>query len=66
MSLIKFWNRQIKKMDWSDIGLVKLGVMALTLMIAKLWSPILNLSWYTYGLIFILASIKPIYKFYSN
>ena len=63
MSLIKFWNKQIKKMDWLDIGLIKLSVAGVILMIAKLWTPLLSLDWYWYGLIFVLAAIKPLSKF---
>jgi hypothetical protein len=64
MSLITYWNEKIKGLDWADIGLVKLSVAGFILMIAKLWSPLLNLAWYWYGLIFVLAGIKPIYKAY--
>jgi len=35
-------------------------------MIAKLWKPLLSLDWYWYGLIFVLAVIKPICKMLSR
>jgi len=64
MSLITFWNEGIKKMDWLDIGLIKLSVAAFILMLAKLWAPLLSLDWYWYAIIFVLVGIKPLYKFY--
>jgi hypothetical protein len=64
MDLIKYWNKRIKRLDWADIGLVKLSVAAFILMIAKLWTPLLSLDWYWYGIIFLLAGIKPIYRCY--
>jgi hypothetical protein len=64
MSLITFWDEKIKTLDWKDIGLMKLSVAAFILMIAKLWTPLLSLDWYWYGIIFVLAGIIPIYKAY--
>jgi hypothetical protein len=64
MSLITFWNERIKRMDWSDIGLIKLAVAGFVLMLAKLWTPLLSLAWYWYFLIFIIAAIKPLHVAY--
>ena len=59
-------NEKIKKMNWSDIQLIKLSVAAFVLMLAKLWSPLLSLEWYCYGLIFVLAVIKPVLKVFKK
>ena len=56
------FNSSIKKMNMCDIGLVKLSVLAFTLMLAKLWPPILSLEWYMYGGLFILLALKPLYR----
>ncbi len=64
MSLITYWNKRIKTLDWADIGLIKLAVASFILMLAKLWKPLISLYWYWYGLIFLLALIKPFYKTY--
>ena len=64
MGLITYWNEAIKKLDWADVGLIKISAGAFILMIAKLWTPLLSLSWYWYGIIFVLAGIKPLYKTY--
>ncbi|MFC1728143.1 hypothetical protein ACFLZ7_01600 [Nanoarchaeota archaeon] len=64
MSLINLWKKGIKKLDWKDMGLIKLSVAGFILMIAKLWAPLLNLAWYWYGLIFVLAAIRPFNKAY--
>jgi hypothetical protein len=51
-----------KKLTWLDMGLIKISIIGFTLMIAKLWKPLLILDWYWYALIFILVGIRPIYK----
>lgn len=62
MSLITFWDEKIKKMNTVDVGLIKISVAGFTLMLAKLWTPLLSLAWYWYGLIFLLAGIPVMYK----
>jgi uncharacterized membrane protein len=62
MSLITFWDKKIKKLNWIDIGLIKLAVAGFILMLAKLWQPLLSLDWYWYGIIFLLAAIRPFRK----
>lgn len=64
VSLIKYWDAKVKKMDWLDVGAIKLGVFAIALMIAKLWSPILSLDWYWYLVVFIIAIIRPFKRMY--
>jgi len=62
---VGFKNRvdlKIKKCDLIDMKLIQLSSAAFVLMIAKTWKPLLNLDWYWYGVIFVLAMIKPIYK----
>lgn len=60
---VKNWvDLKIKKCDLIDMKLIQLSSAALVLMIAKIWKPLLNLDWYWYGVIFVLAIIKPIYK----
>jgi len=54
------------KADWIDILLIKLGVFAFTLMIAKLWKPILSLDWYWYLIISLVAVIKPLKTFFQS
>lgn len=60
MSLFKWANTIVKKMDWLDVGLVKISVAAVVLLIAKLWPPILCLDWYWYAIIFVIAAVKPV------
>ncbi len=54
------------KADWADISLIKLGVFAFTLMIAKLWDPILSLDWYWYLIISLVAVVKPLKTFFQS
>lgn len=47
-----------------DIGFTKIAVFAGALFIAKLWNGILDLEWYWYLLICIIAAIKPMMNFF--
>jgi len=62
MGLLAWENAKIKKLTWSDIPLIKLSVAGFVLMAAKLRTPLLSLEWYWYGLIFVVAAIKPMAK----
>jgi len=59
-------DSKIKKCDLIDIKLIQLSSAAFILIIAKFWKPLLSLDWYCYGVIFVLAMIKPIYKMLSR
>jgi len=62
MCCFKWLSKKIKKMEWYDMSMVKLSTAAFILMVAKLWSGILALEWYWYGIIFVLAAISPMLK----
>ena len=64
MGLNKWMERKMKNLHWTDISLVKISVFAFALMVAKLYAPLLGLEWYWYGLIFVIAAIKPCYKMF--
>ncbi len=51
------------KADWLDVGSIKIAVIAVTLLVAKLWEPILGLEWYWYLLLWLLAVIRPFITF---
>ncbi|MDQ7816031.1 MAG: hypothetical protein RDU14_03335 [Melioribacteraceae bacterium] len=53
-------------MDWADVALLKVAVFAATLLVAKLWNPLLSLDWYWYFILWIVAAIKPLYAFFGN
>jgi len=59
-------DSKVKKIDWVDLKLIQISSAALVLTIAKIWKPLLSLDWYWYGLIFVLAVIKPICKMLSR
>jgi hypothetical protein len=65
MDFTKWANNKIGKLTWIDIGLTKLSVAAFVLMIAKLWSPLLNLDWYWYALLFVVLAIIPFRNFWK-
>jgi hypothetical protein len=60
--MFKWMNSRIKRLNWLDMGLIKLGVAGFVLMLAKLWLPLLALQWYWYLIIMVLAMIRPLYK----
>lgn len=62
MSLMNWSSKKIKRLDVFDMALIKIAVIGFTLMIAKIWNPILKFEWYWYLLIFVLAAIVPYYK----
>ncbi|MBR9680698.1 MAG: hypothetical protein GOU98_02640 [Candidatus Altiarchaeota archaeon] len=62
---IEWANNKIKTLDIWDIKAIKLSVAAFTLMIAKLWTPILSLDWYWYAALGALAMSKPLMKVFK-
>ena len=62
MNFTSWMNSKIKKFDWLDIQFIKISVFGFTLLVAKIWSPLLDLDWYWYALIFILATVKLSFK----
>ncbi len=53
------------KIGWFDVSLTKLAVFGATLMLAKLWPPVLSLEWYWYLIIWVLAAIRPLATVYK-
>lgn len=53
------------QVGFDEVALIKLSVFAITLMIAKLWDPILSLDWYWYLIISLVAGVKPMKSFFQ-
>jgi len=66
MSITSWADSKIKKFNWLDVQFVKIAVFGFTLLVAKLWSPLLSLDWYWYALIFALATLKLFCKVFSK
>lgn len=66
MSFGTWVDSKVKNLGWVDFPLIKLSVVGFTLMLAKLWEPLLSLDWYWYTIIFVLAVIKPITKMFGK
>ena len=66
MKFKRWANSRIRRFDVWDIQLIKLSVFAFTLMLAKLWEPLLVLDWYWYGLLVVLFGIRPIWTFWKR
>jgi adenine specific DNA methylase Mod len=66
MGITSWANLQIKKFNWVDIQLIKIAVFGFTLLLAKLWSPLLSMAWYWYALIFVLATMKLFLKVFRK
>ena len=65
MSDFSQWlNVKSQKMKWYDVGFVKMSVMGFTLLIAKVWPPILALDWWWYGVIFLVFYFLAVYRVY--
>ena len=59
-------NEKVKKLTCVDIGITKLCVFPFALMLAKLWSPILSLEWYYYGIVFAVTYLYLIMKIFGK
>ena len=66
MNIFTWSQEKIKKLNWIDMALIKIAVASATLMLAKLWEPLLYLDWYWYALIYILVVARPFSKIFSN
>jgi len=64
MAFIKWADKKVKKLDFFDVKLLKLQALAVGLLIAKLWPPLLSLDWQAYLLIAIFVSIRPVVRLY--
>jgi hypothetical protein len=63
---IQWANDLIKKLTCFDYALIKIGVFAFTLMLAKLWPGILCLDWYWYGLLYAFIAVYFIVKIFKR
>ncbi len=66
MSYGTWMNKKIRKLNWVDVKLIKWSAAGFTLLVAKLWPPLLSLDWYWYALVGVLAAIKPTYNFFMK
>lgn len=64
MCCCKWMEEKIKKLSVCDYGVLKLTVVAFTLMLAKLWPSLLSLAWYWYGLVFAVLYGYLVYKLF--
>ncbi len=62
MSFKTWADSKVKRFSWIDLKLVQISAICCSLMIAKLWKPLLRLDWYWYAVIAVLAGIKPVYN----
>ena len=53
------------KLDWLDVALTKIAVIGATLMVCKWWHGLLELEWYWYLLIWVLAAGRPFITVYK-
>lgn len=55
MTLQQWMDARVARMNWMDIGLLTICVIAFALMIAKLWPVILTPHWAIFAFLFLLA-----------
>jgi hypothetical protein len=55
-----------KNFDATDIGMIKVSVLAATLLIAKYWTAVTSLAWYWYVIVFVLVIIRPLKHMFSK
>ncbi len=66
MKTISWANSKIKKFNYIDIQLIKISVFGFTLVLAKIWSPLLSLDLYWYLLIFVLPTLFLAFKIFKK
>lgn len=66
MSIFSWVESKMKFFHWYDISLIKLSTAAFTLMVAKLWPPLLALDWYWYLVISLVVAIPPMQKMFCK
>lgn len=66
MSLGRWMDRKVKRMDWIDMGCVKAGAMLFGLLAAKLWPALLSLDPWVYVLALLLVSIRPVTRVFRS
>jgi len=55
-------NHHVSQFKWYHISSIKASTFAFTLLVAKLWPPILSLQWGIYILLTLVASIPLIWR----
>lgn len=55
MPLITWLDKRVARMNWMDVALLKICVIAFALMVAKLWPVILTPHWAFFAILFLLA-----------
>jgi hypothetical protein len=66
-SNFKNWaESKIRKLGIAEFPLIKICIIAFTLMAAKLLPWLLSLEWYWYGIISALALIRPMQKIFQK
>jgi len=55
---------KMRKLDVLDMKLIKWSAAAFTLMLAKLWPPLLSLEWHWYALLGALFVARPLNRAY--
>lgn len=66
MSFNSYMNSRVQKLDWIDIGLVKLSVSIFGIIIAKLLPVVTTYDYLILIIIMIIVAIRPIYKSFKK
>ena len=66
MGFVSWCDKRVKRLGFIDMQLVKLSVIAFTLVVAKAWPVLLSLAWYWYALVFVAAGIKPLMSVFGD
>ena len=63
---LKWINNGVKRLVWYDISLIKLATMVFALLLAKQFPVLLDLNWYWYVIVFVIAGAIPGYKLFKK
>lgn len=62
LSLGKWMNRRIERLDWIDMGCIKVGAMLFALLAAKICPGLLALDVRVYVAALVLVLIRPLFR----
>jgi hypothetical protein len=61
MNFMQWIEGRIAQLHWYDITLIKVSCVCFGLLVAKLWTPILEWNWYWYLVLTIVFAFIPTY-----
>ena len=66
MGLNSYMNSRVQKLDWIDIGLIKLSVAIFGIIIAKFLPVVTSYDYLILIIAFVVIAIRPVYRSFKK